>query len=173
MEKTHDIEGYILGQTDESIQLEDRNDNILISQNMIKQCRKSLYIISRKLDPLIFSTAEFVDACKNLALHDYRSHIKVVVLEPEIVVKHDHRLLTLSHKIGSAIEFRKAHHSFANYNQCLVLADTIGYIHRGNGERYEGKANFKDQRLCKNLLKQFTDMWELATSDLNLRNLVV
>ena len=54
-----------------------------------------------------------------------------------------------------------------------MLADTTGYIHRQNGERYEGTLNFKDRRHSTHLLKQFTDMWELATPDPNFRKMML
>jgi len=53
------------------------------------------------------------------------------------------------------------------------VADATGYIHRNNGARYEGTSNFKDRRQAGILLKQFEDMWELATPDPDLRKMIL
>ena len=169
----HDIEDYRLGETDKLLQLEKRADNILVANHMANQCQRSLNIISRKLDPVLFDTIEFYDAVKYLALRHRKAQIQIIVFEPDAIVKRGHRLLELSGKLSSSIELRKAHYSFNDYNECLMVADATGYIHRENCERYEGTLNFKDRRRSNILLKQFTDMWELATPDPNFRKMLL
>jgi len=169
----YDIEGYRLGETDKLLQLETRAENSLAANHMVKQCQRNLIIISRKLDPAVFDTEEFVDAVKYLALRHRRAKIQIIVFETDTIVKRGHRLLELSGKLSSFIELRKAHYSFDDYNECLLVADEIAYIHRENGERYEGTLNFKNRRHSNNLLKQFEEMWELATPDPNLRKMIL
>ena len=169
----HDIENYRLGETDRILELENRAENILVTNHMAKQCHRSLNIISRDLDPIVFDTGEFTDAVKYLALRHRRAQIQIIVFEPDTIVKRGHRLLELSGKLSSFIELRKAHYSFNDYNECLMVADTTGYIHRQNGERYESTSNFKDRRQSTYLLKQFAEMWELATPDPNFRKMML
>lgn len=169
----HDIEDYILGETNKLLQLETRAENILAANHMANQCQRSLNIISRKLDPLVFDTTEFANAIKYLALCHRRAQIQIIIFEPDTIVKRGHRLLELSGKLSSFIELRKAHYSFSDYNECLIVADTTGYIHRKNGELYESTLNFKDHRISYNLLKQFINMWELATPDPDLRKMIL
>jgi len=169
----YDIEDYRLGETDKLLQLETRADNIQVANHMANQCQRSLYIISRKLDPAVFDTTEFTDAVKYLALRHRRAQIRIIVFEPDTIVKRGHRLLELSGRLSSFIELRKAHYSFDNYNACLILADATGYIHRKNGALYEGTLNFKDRRTSRHLLNKFTDMWELATPDPDLRKMTL
>ncbi len=168
-----DIEDYRLGETDELLQFETRAENSLAANHMVKQCQRTLNIISRKLDPVVFDTKEFADAVKYLAIRHRRAKIQIIVFETDIIVKRGHRLLELSGKLSSCIELRKAHYSFDTYNECLMVADATGYIHRKNGERYEGTLNFKDRRQANSSLKQFAEMWELATSDPDLRKMIL
>jgi len=169
----HDIEDYRLGETDRLLTLEKRAENILVTNHMAKQCRRSLNIISRELDPLVFDTEEFADAVKYLALRHRRAKIQIIVFEPDTIVKRGHRLLNLTDRLSSFIMIRKAHYSFNAYNECMMLADAAGYIHRENGERFEGTANFKDLRHSRILLKQFEEMWEMATLDPNFRKMLM
>jgi len=169
----YDIDDYRLGETDRLLQLEKRADNIQVTNHMAKQCQRSLNIISRTLDPVVFDTEEFVDAVKYLALRHRRAQIQIIVFEPDVIIKRGHRLLELSGKLSSFIELRKAHYSFDAYNECLMLADAAGYVHRKNGERYEGSSNFKDRRQARILLKLFAEMWDLATPDPDLRKIIL
>ena len=169
----YDIEDYRLGETNKLLQLETRADNIQVANHMANQCQRSLFIISRKLDPAVFDTTEFADAVKYLALRHRRARIRIIVFEPDAIVKRGHRLLELSGRLSSFIEFRKAHYTFDSYNECLILADATGYIHRKNGELYEGTLNFKDRRTSRHLLNKFTDMWEMATPDPEFRKMML
>lgn len=169
----HNIEDYRLGETDKLLQLEKRAENILVTNHMAKQCQRSLNIICRELDPLVFDTEEFADAVKYLALRHRRAKIQIIVFEPDTIVKRGHRLLDLTDRLSSFIMIRKAHYSFNAYNECMMVADATGYIHRENGERFEGTANFKDPRHSKILLKQFEEMWEMATPDPNFRKMLM
>ncbi len=168
-----DIEDYRLGETDKVLQLEKRAENISVANHMANQCQRTLNIISRELDPLVFDTEEFADAVKYLALRHRRAKIQIIVFEPDTIIKRGHRLLDILGRLSSFIEIRKAHYSFSEYNECLMVADAIGYIHRKNGERYEGSFNFKDRRQVKTLLKLFAEMWELATPDPDLRKIIL
>ncbi len=169
----YDIEDYRLGETNKLLQIETRADNIQVANHMANQCQRSLFIISRKLDPVVFDTAEFTDAVKYLALRHRRAQIRIIVFEPDTIVKRGHRLLELSGRLSSFIEFRNAHYTFDSYNECLILADATGYIHRKNGELYEGTLNFKDRRTSRHLLNKFTDMWEMATPDPEFRKMML
>ncbi len=82
-------------------------------------------------------------------------------------------MLELSGKLSSFIELRKAHYSYDDYNSCLMVADAMGYIRKNNGNYYEGTENFKDRRHSNNLLRQFSEMWQMATSDPDLRNVIL
>ncbi len=168
-----DIEDYRLGETDRVLKLENRAENISVANHMANQCQRTLNIISRELDPLVFDTDEFADAVKYLALRHRHARIQIIVFEPDTIIKRGHRLLDILARLSSFIEIRKAHYSFDEYNECLMVADATGYIHRENGERFEGTANFKDLRQSKNLLNQFEEMWEMATPDPNFRQMLI
>ena len=169
----HDIGDYRLGETDRVLQLEKRNENVLVTNHMAKQCHRRLNIISRELDPLVFDTEEFADAVKYLALRHRHAQIQIIVFDPDTIVKRGHRLLDVSVRLSSFIEIRKAHSSFYEYNECLMIADETGYIHRMNGERYEGTANFKDRRKSADYLNQFEEMWQQASPDSNFRKVML
>ena len=162
---------YLLGETNEAVQLDSRAENSLASVAMIKQSRYTLNIISRQLDPAVFGTLEFTEAVKNMILRHNRATVKIIVFDTDSIVNIGHRLLELGSRLSSFIETRKAHPSFGSYNECLLVTDAVGYIHRENGSRYEATMNFNDRTSCSDFLGQFSSMWETATPDPNLRRM--
>ena len=168
-----DWANYFLGKTNEAMQLDSRAENSLVSVSMVSQSRHALNIISRQLDTAVFGTPEFTEAVKTMILRHNRAAIKIIVFDTDYIAKRGHRLLGLAGQLSSFIETRRAHHSFDSYNECLLVVDSVGYIHRENGSRYEATVNFNDRSSCSDLLSRFSSMWETATPDPNLRRMAL
>jgi hypothetical protein len=168
-----DFNEYKLGDSDKLITLDSREDNQLVVTAMARQCTRTVDIISRLLDPPIFDSTDFIDAIRQLIIKNRKPKIRVIVFDPDTIVKHGHRLINLAGDISSFIEIRKAHYQHKDYNECLFIADNIGYVHRNDAERYEANVNFKDPRQSKYLMKEFDEMWEMATQDPNLRRMTM
>lgn len=162
-----------LGETDTQILIDSREENHLAVTSMANQCSRTIEIISRRLDPPIFDSTEFIQAVRQLIVKKRNPKIRIIVFDPATIVRHGHRLVNLAGDLSSFIEIRKAHYQHKDYNECMFIADNVGYVHRNNAERYEASVNFKDPRQSKNLLDEFEEMWEMATQDPNLRRMIV
>jgi len=93
--------------------------------------------------------------------------------DPENIVRNGHRLVEFAGSVSSFIELRKAGREFHSYNECLLLADSVAYIHRLNGERFEATANFNDRRQSKFYMDDFEIMWASSLPDPNLKRLSI
>ena len=169
----NDFNDNQLGVTNKVLTLDTRDDNRLTVTAMAKQCSRTLDIISKLLDPPVFDSPEFIEAVRQLIVKNRKPMVRVIVFDPDTIVKHSHRLVNLAGDMSSFIEIRKAHYQHKDYNESLFIADNIGYVHRNNAERYEANVNFNDRRQSKYLLKGFEGMWEIATPDPNLRRMTV
>lgn len=168
-----DFNEHILGETENEIHIDNREDNHLAITAMANQCSRTIEIISRRLDPPVFDSIEFIQAVRQLIVKKRNPKIRIIVFDPATIVRHGHRLVNLAGDLSSFIEIRKAHYQHKDYNESMFIADNVGYVHRNNAERYEASVNFKDPRQSKNLLEQFEEMWEMATQDPNLRRMIV
>lgn len=164
-------ENYILGETDEELILETSDQNRAIAVQMINNCRRHLDIVSRDLDPCIYDTSEVVDAIKKLALRSRLSQIRIIVLHPGSLHSNNHRLLDLAGRLSSFIEIRKPGREHGSYNKALFLADDSGYIRRPHSDRFEGRANFDDQKTVSEIQREFNQNWEHGQQDPNFRRL--
>jgi hypothetical protein len=160
---------YKIGVDGELIHLESCEENRQAAISMAQQCRRYLDICSRLLDPPVFNSPEFINALRELISEKRRPHIRVLVFDPETIVKNGHRLVELAGAFSSFIGLRKASVEFSNYNECLLLVDQTAYLHRQSASRYEATANFNDRRQSNYYLRQFDIMWDTGTPDINLR----
>ena len=165
------FESYELGRTDDTVQIETREENLKIVTMMAQQCRQSVMIISRDLEPPLYDTPDFIDAIKKMILGNRKSSVRIMVFQPQLIVRRGHRLLDLAANLSSFIKIRKPAEEYKSFNESLFVADNTAYLHRKNSERFEGTINFNDKLVSKHLLLQFDEMWEKATPDVNTRRL--
>ena len=165
------FDNYELGRTEDKVTIESREENRLATIRMGQQSRNSIDIISRTLDSHIYDNQEFIDAVRKTILENHHARIRILVLDPMVIVKQSHRLVNLAMELITFIEIRKPGIEYTGFNEALFVADDCGYIHRLKSDRYEGTVNFNDRRTTKYLLDSFNEMWSKSHKDMNLRKL--
>ena len=130
------LDEHILGEaTFESLRVETREDNAKVALALVKQCNQKLAIISHDLDPFVYNQPEFVEAVRQLALKGRYVDIRILVFEPELIVRKGHKLVDLATKISSYIEIRKPSSQYKKFNEAVLIVDDIGYLFRESIER--------------------------------------
>ena len=168
------LDGYKLGGLNkEVIQLETSEENNLCATTLAGQCHRTLDIASRVLDPQIYDQVEFVAAVKNLVLGSRKSRVRIIVWEPERIVRRGHRLLELVNSLSSFIEIRCAGIEHKDYNAGLIIADVTGYLIRKSAERYDSRVCFSDRRQATLYMNEFDEMWDTAKPDPNFRRIMI
>lgn len=162
---------YILGETDEEITLKTSDQSRIMTIQMINNCRRYLNIISRDLDPCIYDNKEMLDAIKKLVLRSRLSQVRIIILQPDTLYSHGHRLLNLSERLSSFIQIRIPKKEDRSFNQAFFIADNSGYLRRPYSDRFEGQGNYNDRKAVSNLLNEFELLWENAKPDPNFRRL--
>lgn len=160
---------YILGRSRVPIKLVTRGDHRETMLRMVTQSRRTIDMVSRHLDPLIFDEREMVDAFKRLALRNRNVKIRILILDPSPLLHRVHRLIELALRLTSFFELRSPPPEHCN--ESVLIADRKGYVHSPLSDRYEGVANFHAPDVAKELLRRFDDLWQTALPDPNLRRL--
>ncbi len=153
------------------IEVETSDDLRQIALEMALNCRRTLDIVSRQLDPAISDQVPFVEAVKQIALNNRLARIRFLVSDVGPLVSRGHRLIELSSRLSSFISIRKPGRDHRNFNEAMLLADNTAYIHRRFADRYEGIASHDDKRRASSLTDQFEEIWGRAEIDPNLRRL--
>ncbi len=168
-----DYNEFQLGKTNVLEPLEHVDQHRLATQQMVRQCRSSVHIISRDLDPAVYDLPEFTSALTQVLLENRRMKVRILVHDAHAIVRAGHRLLGMAFKLSGFVEIRKPGPDHKDYNGAMFVVDEIGFITRRTADRYTGQMNFNDRRESKFLLQEFEEMWGKSTADANLRNFVI
>jgi len=167
------FQNHALGQDREEFRISGRDELRAASLAMACQCRRSLEIISRQLDPAVYDSQAFSEALRQLALQSQYARIRILVLEPAALVSRGHRLLELAGRLSSFFELRVPGSEHQGLNEACLIADGIGAIHLPVADRYEGRGSFSDHQLAGELGRHFEEIWAKAQPDPNLRRLKI
>ena len=161
----------VLGETAVTFDIEDRAALAAVSLSMARQCAQTLTIVSRHLDPSIYDNAPFAEAVKDMALSNRYARIRLFVVDSRPLVSTGHRVLELSGRLASFIETRAPSRLHRRFNEAILVADNLGYIHRQFSDRFEGTASFCDKRVATGLATRIEEMWARGVPDTNFRRL--
>ena len=166
-----DMGDLILGGSNQELSLETREENRAMALSLVSQTRRNVVIVSRDLDPPIYSNQAFVDALSALARRSRHTHIQILIRDSMAIVRDGHRLIPLSQRLSSSFQIRKIHRDFSRFNEAFLIADEIGVLHRPKADLYEGKVSFKAPLKARELLDTFHAIWEISAPDPELRRL--
>lgn len=160
-----------LGIDNRKIETGSKDELRMISQHMAGQARQSLHIFTRDLDAELYDNEFFIETLSRLARRSRYSFIHILMLDGERAAKNGHRLIHLHQKLDSYIKIRRVDEQHRDYPSTFMVADERGIIFRRFGERYEAEVNYNDPSLAANLVKFFTETWEMSSPDPQLRRL--
>lgn len=165
------LDAAVLGETTNQFNLTTSEEQRLASVALVSQAKRSLLVHSRQLDPPLFDVPAFVDAVSRLARSGRHVEIRILVQDSLSVVQRGHRLISLAQQLTSYIKVRRPSETFRNYVPAFLVVDERGYIHRPNGDRFEGTACFNDPLRSQEIKRYFDQAWEHSQPDPNIRRL--
>jgi hypothetical protein len=160
-----------LGESDTAIDLTTVDDTRCVARAFAAQAKRFLYLFTTDLDGAVYDDEEFVESTAALARSHPRARVLILVQDSTPAVKHGHRLVQLAQRLSSRVEIRQPIVEYRNLRENYLVADGIGYLRRRLPNRYEGKASFYARLAARKLVDQFTEVWEHAHTDPQLRRL--
>jgi hypothetical protein len=165
------FEERVLGESPDVIQVSTSEENRAAAVALVRQAKRSVDIFSRHLDPAIYDRMELIEAMKQLVLDHRRARIRIVLSDPQPIVRDGHRLAALALRLSSFMQIRVPGPPHKGFNQALLIVDGTGYVHRELADRYEGTTCFADRGQAGELTRLFNQIWDLAVPDPNLRQM--
>lgn len=162
---------YQLGEQSGDITIDTSEDNSNAVLHLVNQGERSLDIFSRDLEPRIYDTPEFYDAVRALAIKTRDLHVRILIIEPDYIIKHGHRLVELARRLTSHMEIRKLHEDYCNNPEAYLVVDKRGLLHRKLATRYEAVVNFNNPMTATELHNRFTEMWERSKQYMDFKRL--
>ncbi len=167
------FKNFILGVTGECMQIDTRQKNQDAISKLLSSAQNQVSIISRYLDPTIFSNQGFISNVSEFVRRTRTANIRILVHGTNPMVKNNHRVLGLSQRVSSKIQIRTICNDFSQFNQSFVVADNIAYIHNLKSDLYDAEVNFNDPDKSKELTETFKNIWELSQQEAEVRRLCI
>lgn len=168
-----DWQDYEIGVSNDDIVIDTHEDNQAAALRLVSQAGRSLDIFTRDLEPRIYDNADFADAVRALAIRTRDLHVRILVIDPDFIIKHGHRLIELSRRLTSHMEIRKVHEDYCNNPEAYLVVDKRGVLHRKLASRYEAVVNFNNPRQATDLYQQFTEMWDRSKQYMDFKRLYI
>lgn len=166
-----DWSDYTLGEHKTDITVDTSEDNQAAALRLVSQGGRSLDIFSRDLEPRIYDNAAFADAVRSLAVKTRDMHVRLLVIDPDFIIRHGHRLIELARRLTSHMEIRKVHEDYCNNPEAYLVVDNRGLLHRKLASRYEAVVNFNNPMTATELHNHFTEMWERSKQYMDFKRL--
>jgi hypothetical protein len=161
----------VLGEDNTPIELTGSEQLRALTLSMAGQCRRTLDICGRQLDPSLFDNSEFAAAVKQMALGSRYAKVRLLVLMPELLYARGHQLLLVAQQLPTFIQVHVPSDEDRDFNEAIFIADETGFAHRILSDRYEGNASFSDRGKARELTRRFDVLWERSEVDQNFRRL--
>lgn len=167
--KPSDFNRFVLKKDSQTVAIDTSEACRLAALSMARQAARSIDIVSRQLDAQMYDNQDFCDAVSQLVTGSRRARVRALLRHTDAVIKGGHRLVTLSQRLSSFIELRVPAREYDDYNAAFLIVDGIGVVYRSFSDKFDGTVSFNDARKGQELTRQFEDMWQTATPDINLR----
>ncbi len=166
-----DFTKLVLGEHNQDVKLLTSQDNIDATQVLISQARRSIDIYSHELDPRVYNQTPCRDALKLFILNNTSARIRILIREPERIIKSSHHLINLARHLSSYIAIRVIHKDYASPSDAYLLIDQCGILHLQEGDRYDGLCNFNHPRQAVKLSHRFTETWNHSAEIADFRQI--
>lgn len=164
---------YKLGEHGEDVAIDTSEANAAAALRLVSQGGRSLDIFSRDLEHRIYDNMEFADAVRALAVKTRDLQVRILVIDPDFIIKHGHRLIELARRLTSHMEIRKVHEDYCNNPEAYLVVDNRGLLHRKLASRYEAVVNFNNPLTATELHNQFIEMWERSKQYMDFKRLYI
>ena len=166
-----DYSKLVLGEYDQDVALATAEQNLDATYAMVSQARRSIDICSHELDPRIYNQSHCIAAFKSFILQNRAARIRILIRQPNRIIKSGHRLIALARHLSSYVAIRVIHEDYASRPDAFLLVDQRAILHLVEGDRYDGLCNFNNPRQAVELSHRFTEVWNHSTEIADFRQI--
>lgn len=166
---------YILGETNEEININTAEKNREIINALVEQAHHSINIFTQDMDDALYDNLIFKELIIKFASNPANPELHILSQDLDHAIRNSHRIIRLSQELSSFIFIRKPCDVFKTEKSAFVTVDNVGMLYRINGDRdsYHAEANFMSPPRAQELNHSFTEMWEQSEIDPDARQIII
>lgn len=132
------------------------------SLELVKENRRTLAVLTKDLDTLVFGTPEFVEAVSAFSRSSRHTQIQILIKDTKPAIESGHLLIRLAQKLSAKILVRKMTVEPNNKDMAFILGDTDKLLYKNDDAVYRGFFNRSAARELKPLREEFNYLWQYA-----------
>ncbi len=141
-------------------------------EELISRGVRRLDILSPDLDSALYDRLEVVDAVRQLAVSGgRRARVRILIRDGGELVRRGHRLANLAQQLTSAMDIRRLAEEDADDATAFMVVDGRDAVRWEAGRDYSGMVEPGARGVARRLERDFTERWERAEPDIELRRL--
>jgi hypothetical protein len=130
-------------------------------------------IYTPDLEEGIYDQEVFLNVAKRLVLAKRYARIRVLISEPQRLVRVGHKFVKLGQRLNTYIEFRNVHEDLRHHREAFLIADKHALMYRIDARRWEGIADTNEPAVAQRYLELFDEIWESSQVQRELQELRV
>lgn len=127
---------------------------------LVQHNRRTLAVLTRDLDELIYGTNEFTEALSTFSRSSRHTQIQILIKDTKPAIESSHQLIRLAQRLSSKIHVRKMTVEPNNKDMAFILGDTDKLLYKNDDSVYRGFFNSSAARELKPLREEFNYLWQ-------------
>jgi hypothetical protein len=132
---------------------------------------RGLSILTHDLEPQIYDHDDFLETLKRFILARSFARVRVLILDPNRVIKTGSRFVTMGRRLNSYIEFRNVKPEYRTHPEAFFIADELALVYRARAESWAGMSDTHEPAVARIYLSTFEQIWNACEIEPELRQM--
>jgi len=140
---------------------------------IVKLANRGLTIMTHDLEPQIYDHDDFLDTLKKFILARSFARVRVLIFDPNRVIKTGSKFVTMGRRLNSYIEFRNVKPEYRTHPEAFCIADEHALVYRARAESWEGMSDTYEPAVARIYLSSFDTIWNACEIEPELRRMQI
>lgn len=131
--------------------------------------RRLISIYTPDLEPELYDQTSFLEVIKHFVLTRSFSKVRVLLAEPNRVIRDSNRFVSMGRRLSSCIDIRYVAAHAPQRASAYLIADDRAIMYRMRADRWDGIADVNNPPVARLYLQEFDAIWNASDVDQGLR----
>jgi len=138
---------------------------------IVRLANRGLTIMTHDLEPQVYDHDDFLETLKKFILARSFARVRVLILDPNRVIKTGSRFVTMGRRLNSYIEFRNVKPEYRTHHEAFCIADEHALVYRARAETWDGMSDTYEPAVARIYLSTFDTIWNACEIEPELRQM--
>jgi hypothetical protein len=138
---------------------------------IVKLANRGLSILTHDLEPQIYDHDDFLETLKRFILARSFARVRVLIMDPNRVIKTGSRFVTMGRRLNSYIEFRNVKPEYRTHPEAFCIADEHALVYRARADSWHGMSDTYEPAVARLYLSSFDTIWNACEIEPELRQM--